>query len=194
MENRFITKMEPVTKALLWINVIVFALELILDHYGLGTWFKPLIFDCANIVPYQFITYQFLHSSFGHLYNNMAVLFFFGPACERWLGKTKFILSYLAFGTLAVLAHLLLSGRGDTIVGASGSIFGIVALFTLIDKSYLYIKERKLIPMAVITFILIAMEVPHAFDKDKIGHMAHVGGAVAGAVAYFLFRKRNGNI
>jgi membrane associated rhomboid family serine protease len=120
----------------------------------------------------------------------MIVLYLFGPSCERFLGKTKFILSYITFGIVAVLSHFILSGKADTIVGASGSIFGIVALFTLIEKSYLYIRERKILPIAAISFILIAMELPHIFDNDKIGHMAHVGGVVAGLATYFVFRPK----
>lgn len=194
MENRFTTKMEPVTRALILINILIFIIEVILSLYGTESWIKPFIFDCANIVPHQFITYQFLHNNFGHIYNNLIVLYFFGPACERFLGKTKFILLYLTFGIVAVLAHLFFSGRSDTIVGASGSIFGIVALFTLIEKSYLYIRERKILPIAIISFILIAMELPHIFDHDKISHMAHIGGVVAGVTTYLLFRKTKTNI
>lgn len=194
MENRFTAKMEPITRALILTNILIFIIELVLSSYGMESWFKPLIFDCANILPHQFITYQFLHNSINHLYNNLIVLYFFGPACERFLGKTKFILLYLAFGIVAVLAHLFFSGREDTIVGASGSIFGIVALFTLIEKSYLYIRERKILPIAIISFILIAMEVPHIFDHDKISHMAHIGGVVAGVTTYLLFRKMKTNI
>ena len=194
MENRFTTKMEPVTRALILINILIFIIEVILSSYGMESWIKPFIFDCANIVPHQFITYQFLHNNFGHIYNNLIVLYFFGPVCERFLGKTKFILLYLTFGIVAVLAHLFFSGRSDTIVGASGSLFGIVALFTLIEKSYLYIGERKILPIAVISFILIAMELPHIFDHDKISHMAHIGGVVAGVTTYLLFRKTKTNI
>lgn len=190
MENRFTAKMEPITRALILTNILIFIIELVLSSYGMESWFKPLIFDCANILPHQFITYQFLHNSINHLYNNLIVLYFFGPACERFLGKTKFILLYLLFGVIAVFSHMLLSGRSDTIVGASGSIFGIVALFTLIEKSYLYIRERKILPIAAISFILIAMELPHIFDHDKIGHMAHMGGVVSGVITYFVFRPK----
>ena len=194
MENRFTTKMEPVPRALILINILIFIIEVILSLYGMESWIKPFIFDCANIVPYQFITYQFLHNGINHLYNNLIVLYFTGPACERFLGKTKFVLLYLLFGVIAVFSHMLLSGRSDTIVGASGSIFGIVALFTLIEKSYLYIGERKILPIAAISFILIAMELPHIFDHDKISHMAHMGGVVAGVATYFVFRKSKSNI
>lgn len=194
MENRYTTKMEPVTRALILINILIFITEVILSLYGMESWIKPFIFDCANIVPYQFITYQFLHNGINHIYNNLIVLYFFGPACERFLGKTRFILSYLIFGVVAVLSHMLFSGRTDTIVGASGSIFGVVALFTLIERSYLYIGKRKIMSIAVISFAIIASELPRVFDKDRIGHMAHIGGAVAGTAAYLVFRKRNTNI
>ena len=194
MEDKFIHKLTPVTRILIWSNILIFLLEFLLYKYGGFYIIKPLVFDCAHILPHQFITYQFLHNGFNHLYNNMIVLYFFGPSCERFLGKTKFILSYIVFGIVAVLSQFLLSGRTDTIVGASGSIFGVVALFTLIDKSYIYIRDRKIIPIAVISFLLIAFEVPHIFDKDRISHMAHVGGTVAGVVTYFIFRKRRNNI
>lgn len=190
MEKRFTTKMEPVTRALLLANVIVFAIQLLLFTKKMAHWYNPLIFDCAHTAPYQFISYQFLHNGISHLYNNMIVLYFFGPPVERALGKIRFLISYITFGVAAVLAHTLVAAPADTLVGASGSIFGVVALFTLVERSYLYIGGRKLLPMAAISFILVATEIPHAFDRDSIGHMAHVGGAAAGTAAYFVFRKR----
>ena len=47
---------------------------------------------------WEFVTFQFLHGSVGHVLFNCSGLFFFGPWLERWWGAKKFLIYYLLCG------------------------------------------------------------------------------------------------
>lgn len=57
--------------------------------------------------PWQFITYMFLHGSFGHLFFNMFALWMFGYALENIWGPKRFIFYYLVTGIGAAMVHYL---------------------------------------------------------------------------------------
>jgi membrane associated rhomboid family serine protease len=57
--------------------------------------------------PWQFITYMFLHGSFGHLFFNMFALWMFGYALENIWGPRRFLIYYLITGIGAALVHYL---------------------------------------------------------------------------------------
>ncbi|MGY9057917.1 MAG: rhomboid family intramembrane serine protease, partial [Alphaproteobacteria bacterium] len=79
------------------------------------------------------VTYQFLHGGVGHLLSNMVVLFVFGGVIEDRLGHWKFGLLYLTSGVVAGLAHGLVFSEGTTaLVGASGSIAGVMGAYLLL--------------------------------------------------------------
>jgi membrane associated rhomboid family serine protease len=89
----------------------------------------------------------------------MISLFFLGTLVERLIGRKRFLWSYLIFGIFAGLFFALLSGFfgygigtkifGDPSiagVGASGAIFGLVGILTvLIPKSKVYLVAGPLI-------------------------------------------------
>src|SRR4051794_16033833 len=47
---------------------------------------------------WRFITFQFLHSSAGHLFGNMLGMFFFGPIVEAQFGGRRYLAFYLLCG------------------------------------------------------------------------------------------------
>ena len=101
----------PVIKNLLIINVLCFFATIVLketfqiDLYKLlGLhYFKSNIFS-----PHQFITYMFMHGSFGHLFFNMFALWMFGSAIENFWGSKRFLIFYLITGIGAALTHYLI--------------------------------------------------------------------------------------
>jgi membrane associated rhomboid family serine protease len=69
-------------------------------------------------------TSQLLHLSWGHLVDNMGLLYLFGPLVEAFYKRAAFLVVYLTSGMAGVLttigiAHFLLYG------GASVAVFGI---------------------------------------------------------------------
>ena len=84
---------------------------------------------------WRLLTYQFLHANLGHIMFNMIALWFFGPVVEERFGHGRFLLYYLFCGVAAALFSSLLGYMGFfdpewrfiPMVGASGSIYGIMA-------------------------------------------------------------------
>lgn len=161
---------------LLAINVGVFLLQVaapgITDAFG----FVP-----AYILqrPWTLITYQFLHSGFGHIFANMLGLFFFGPRVESFLGSNRFLTMYLIAGVTGALLSVFFTPYAN-IIGASGAVFGVELAFAKFwprEKIFIYgvfpIEARWLI-VAVVLFSLFGV---------GIAHFAHLGG-ILGAYIY----------
>ena len=93
--------MPPVTKNLIIINVIIF-LATTLFPAQIGTALEQY---CAlhyifsdNFIATQFVTYQFMHGNFTHLFFNMFSLFMFGMVIESVFRSKRFITYYLTCG------------------------------------------------------------------------------------------------
>ncbi|QRR02918.1 rhomboid family intramembrane serine protease [Dyadobacter sandarakinus] len=95
----------PTVRNLLILNVLFF----IVDSYviDLTGGFALRSFLSPAFMPYQFVTYMFLHGSLGHLFSNMFGLFMFGPLLERMWGPKRFLFFYFFTG---IGAGLLFSG------------------------------------------------------------------------------------
>lgn len=201
-----------VVRWLLGLNLIVFALDQILrmidktdpNHQGglltlLGNF--NVMQGINKLQFWRLLTYQFLHANYIHLGMNMMALYVFGPMVEKWWGARRFLAFYLLCGAcgawlMAVFAFFptLLNGGQAWLVGASGSIFGV-----LVAAALLYPKvEVKLIlpPMWVTTrklaLIFIGLSIAAMFadflwgDFNFGGNAAHLGGAAFG---YVLVRR-----
>ena len=100
------------------------------------------------------VTYAFAHASPWHLAGNMWILLVFGNPVNRRLGNIFYTLVYLATVlALGIFARLLCGGY---LMGSSGAIFAIVAVFLFlmpaswIDVGYLAIFPFSL-PFGVIS-------------------------------------------
>jgi membrane associated rhomboid family serine protease len=138
--------------------------------------------------PWRYITYQFLHANFRHVFFNMLMLFFFGPMFEAQWGSKRFIRFYLICGAaggilyaLLVLMHVL--GPG-TLVGASGAVYGLLAAAAVLYPSMkVYVFGVFPIPMAVMALLLVAYSVFRFMGGDNAGgEAAHLAGLAVGAL------------
>ena len=77
----------------------------------------------------------------------------------------------------------------DTMAGASGAVFGMIALFALTSKDTLKIFKWN-VRFSSFAWGMIISEVWTAlqFQKDGIGHFAHIGGIVCGIIIFILNR------
>jgi membrane associated rhomboid family serine protease len=81
--------------------------------------------------PVQWLTHNFLHYGFMHLVGNLLFLWSFGIVVEGKLGALKYLILYLAIGTLhgALTQTLLLrSGLDGHAAGASAVVYGLLAV------------------------------------------------------------------
>ncbi|MCA3217536.1 MAG: rhomboid family intramembrane serine protease [Burkholderiales bacterium] len=158
-------------------------------HYALepsGRWF-------------HYLTYQFLHGSFMHLFGNMVVLLLAGPFVEAALGRLRFLVGYLFAGCVAGAAHLMLSAA--PLVGASGSISGAMAMLAVLYGTrrvrvfywvFVYFDTAKVPALALLPVWIINELVQWGVaSESRVAYAAHLGGFAAGALAAWLLRPRD---
>lgn len=177
-----------IVKRLLYINLIVFLLQLLTGGAGgyITGFFALWGFDYGFKV-YQLITYQFIHGGFIHILFNMLALVSIGPSVEDYIGPKKFLIYYLIAGIGSGLLHTCLTNENIPVVGASGSIFAVVVMFAAIypnEKMILFFIPIGIKAKYLVT-TLVLFEIYSAFftqNNDGISHLGHVGGAICGCI------------
>jgi len=147
-----------------------------------GSWFLELFAfqpAAADVRPWTFFTYMFVHAGFLHLAFNMLMVFFFGPAVEDRMGGWPFIRYYLLCGLGgAVLSFLLwlLTPMG-AVEGASAAALGVALAFAFHwPDTPVYVFPLPM-PVRVKWLVLFL------FGMDLllgVAHFAHVGGFLFG--------------
>jgi membrane associated rhomboid family serine protease len=146
-----------------------------------------------KLQPFDFISYQFLHGDLMHLLGNMFFLIVCGFAVEAAIGHWRFLLFYLLAGVGGGAAQVLMHMDSITpLVGASGSISGVMAMylaafrFKKIEFFYwlFFLVGYFRAPALMILPFYVGKEIFSYFqDKDSnVAFMAHTGGFIAGAL------------
>ncbi|MGE0158292.1 MAG: rhomboid family intramembrane serine protease [Gemmatimonadales bacterium] len=165
-------------KRLLIANVVVFALTTASRDLTL----LLLLYPPAVLVrPWTIVTYSFVHAGFAHLFFNMIGLYFFGPRLESRLGSRSFLTLYF----LAAIGGAVFSfffARDAAVVGASGSVYGVLigfAMFWPTERLIIFPIPVPLEARTVVIGYLVLSLVQGAFGTGGgIAHFAHLGGAV----------------
>jgi len=186
--------MPPVTQALLLINVAAFCLSYFLEPLFtrmLALW--PL---GAGFLPWQVVSYAFLHGSFAHLFFNMLGLWMFGAELERIWGPKRFLQFYFASVLTAAGAQLVvtgLMGSAFPTVGASGGLFGLLLAFGMMFPNRIIMPLFPPIPMKARTFVAVFGGLELLFGVtgtvQGVAHFAHLGGMLGG---YLMIRYWRG--
>lgn len=187
-----------------------------------ASFFGVYYFNSPNFRIWQPITYMFVHGGWMHILFNMFALFSFGPSIEYVLGSKRFFNFYFICGLGAIglqmlvqafeVHHLVgsftispqtvidpaLIGKLQDIyaipmVGASGSIFGVLIAFGMIfpnaELMIMFIpvpvKAKYIIPVYVILELFLGVG---QFGGDNVAHFAHLGGALLGFLLIKLWR------
>ena len=144
---------------------------------------NQFIFAGENL--YQLITKMFVHLAILHFVLNMFFLWFFGIRLEKISSSGFLILVFLLSGISTSIANLFLG----TIIsaGASGAIFGIVTVFTILNWNQ---KNTKLLFLA----FLIVIHAP-ALLGSSINYLSHFTGLACGALLGLIrFQMSSKNI
>jgi membrane associated rhomboid family serine protease len=152
--------------------------------------------------PWTLLTATFSHQELWHLAINMFVLWNFGTILERLWGTAAFVTFYLVAAVTSSVSHCAVSSLyiGDGAInglGASGAVAGLLLAFAFHFPRH-RILLFGLVPLpalggalAFIGLDLWGLLAQGAGGGLPIGHGAHLGGSVAGAVAYLAyFRHR----
>ena len=150
---------------------------------------------------WQCLSFQFLHGGWIHLGMNLLLLHSLGPVMETTLGRWRFLLLYLASGTLGGILHMvgawmMPDSFGVPVVGALAGLCGLVAaLGALHAEERLRVLLFFVIPLEIrAKFVLLGGIIISAlgavFLVGPIAHLAHLGGFIGGlAVALALQRN-----
>lgn len=84
----------------------------------------------ADLEPQAFITYQFMHGGFWHLFGNLFILFLAGPFIEDVWGRPLYLGFYLSAGVVSAAMFVLkYPDLEGPLIGASGAIAGVMGAF-----------------------------------------------------------------
>ena len=185
--------------ALLIANGIVYALQQFDPHFMLR-WFalQPLVsppnIQFPPFMPWQLVTYGFLHStgSLMHILFNMLMLWMFGRDLERLMGPRRFLTYYMVCVIGAGIVQLLvgvMQGWGVPTLGASGGVFGILLAYGMAFPNRTIMLLFPPIPMKAKYFVILIgifeLTVGISGTNRGVANFAHVGGMLFG---YLLLR------
>lgn len=149
-------------------------------------------------LPWTVLTSVFAHGGVTHLFINGMVLFFFGPALERRVGARAFLLFFLVTGIVAGIAQVMLGvglygvAGARPVLGASGSIMGILGALTLLapDAKVLLFFMIPL-PLWLITAGYAVWDIfGLILQSGSVAHLAHLTGLAIGLyVAHRHWRR-----
>ena len=170
-------------------NTVLFGFEIFLNIVDKTFMIDSItLYIGENFRIWQLVTHQFLHSGISHLFGNMSILVLVGSSIERKYGTTKTLIGYLLFGIVGGFFQMVAGEDGHNMAGASGAVFGMLALFALVDKSHYF--RYTWFKMRYVAIFMIMIELDRlTVSNDGIGHFAHLGGMVAGLFFYLTQRK-----
>ena len=111
----------------------------------------------ASFLPWQLVTYSFLHGGFTHLLFNMFALWLFGVQIENTWGTRRFAVFYFVCVIGAGLIQLIVASSSGAVyptVGASGGVFGILLAFGMLFPNQL-IYIYFLFPVKAKWFVIV---------------------------------------
>jgi membrane associated rhomboid family serine protease len=186
----------PVTAALVAINVVVFLITLAQGPgsepggkvFEKGALFVSLPFTDQGLAHgewWRLFTSMFLHGSFLHIAFNMFALWWLGSVVEQSLGPVRYVLLYVASGLAGSTGAIIFAPHAVT-VGASGAIFGLLGALLVLE----YLQTGSFAGQAM-TLIVINLALSFAIPNISIGgHIGGLIGGIAGTGALVLTRYR----
>ena len=191
------TNLPPVTKALLIANGLVFLLQLALGDatlsafmlWPLGNGSDP--YATSDFLPWQVLTYGFMHGNIGHLLFNMLALLMFGAPVEHLWGQRRFLTYYLVCVIGAAVFQLIVGawtlsqgGEPYPTIGASGGVFGLLLAYGMLFPNQRVMLLIPPIPMKartlVIVYGVVTLLMGITNTMPGVAHFAHLGGMVFG--------------
>lgn len=192
----------PVTRNLLFINIIIFMVQQVLNqgaYTGLG---GDVLSDSFGLHFYladdfriwQLVTYMFLHGSWSHVLLNMFSLWMFGRVIEQTMSQKRFLIYYFVCGIGAGLCQELwqtvqffsMGGAADLgnpmlgqylnswqTIGASGACYGILLAFGMTFPEERIMLLFPPIPMKAKYFVIGYAAIELLSAFGSNGNIAH---------------------
>jgi membrane associated rhomboid family serine protease len=142
-------------------------------------------FSVAQGEWWRIITSAFFHIGPLHLLMNMYVLYLYGPVVEQMYGHFEFLAIYLLCAIGGSVLTILVE-PGQSAAGASGAIFGLVALLFVVSRRHHAVvgREARAVMAGLGTYLVILLI--FTFAVPRISWTGHLGGLAVGAILGFL--------
>lgn len=178
----------PWCKTIILINAVVFLGERALQNQAfMLEWFAASpegIFEHGRV--WQLLTATFMHAGIWHILGNMWFLWIVGREMESLYGARDFVAFYIAAAIVSTLCWAVartVGPGGGVMVGASGAVTAVLALYTL------YYPRREIyllfVPMPMWVVLALFLVWPFLGEGGGIAYESHLAGA---AFAY-LFKR-----
>lgn len=193
----------PVTRLLIVLNVAAFLGQAVVGD-SLLIWFalwpigtSGVYADLPGFLPWQIVSYAFLHGGLTHLLFNMFALYMFGSDLERFFGSQRFTHLYFIGVVTAGLSQLLYASVSDAqpypTVGASGGVFGLLLAFGMTFPRRTILLLFPPIPMPAWLFVTlyggIELILGVSGTMQGVAHFAHLGGMLGAWLTMRRWRR-----
>ena len=191
---------------LIYINVVVFFTLLIVDFVFKTTahsivtttgLFALSSFDELIRMPWQILTYSWLHGNLFHLIMTTVLLYFVGRMFLQQFQNRNLVTFYIFGGIFGGIFFLLFQNIFDyahLLVGASAAVYAV--FFAMISYNPKMPVRLLLIPtsypLLYIGYVFIAFDVYNIIaDQNAGGSISHLGGAFFGYLYMKQFERGN---
>lgn len=158
---------------------------------GIFQWFElPASFARLIVQPWALISYMFLHAGLMHIIFNMLWLYWFGTLFLLFFSakhlRGLYLLGGICGGILYMIAYNVFPYFSQVIdssfmVGASASVLAIVVATAYREPNYpIRLFLFGTIRLKYLAFIVIIADLLFITSDNAGGHIAHIGGALAG--------------
>ena len=147
-------QLPPITKALMLACVVFYFLA---DWVPLSGWLALWPVASERFLPWQLLSYAFMHGSVSHLFFNMLGLWMFGAELERVWDQRRYLQVLGASVVAAALVQLLfafVTGSQAPTVGASGALFGLLLAYGMV------FRQRQFDLVGLLPMLLMLLPVP----------------------------------
>ena len=172
-------------------SLSILALFVIVSVLGLRV--APQIIERNLLRPYRvvnhgeygpIVTCGFIHADFMHLFMNGLTMYFFGPALERRMGTTMFVLLYFIGLVLSSLGTVIKHRRNPDYasLGASGAILAVLFAYIVYFPTHSIMLYFAL-PIPAPLFAVLYMGYSWWASRNahgRVNHDAHLDGAFTG--------------
>ena len=189
---------------IIYINIVIF---LLLRIAGIVCFFAgiqpyaflqfvelPSSFSMLASHPWTIITYMFAQYDILHILFNMLVLYWFGRLFLEAFTPKQFVALYIIGGICGALLYMLAAmalpvyqGISGSLIGASASVMAIVIAIAMKLPHYrVGLLLFGMVSLKWIAIAYVAIDFLSITGDNSGGHIAHLGGAAAGALFTML--------
>lgn len=130
-------------------------------------------------MPWQFLSYAFLHANIGHILGNMFFLYLFGNSVNDRMGDIRYLLFYCGGAIFSGMGHVVMNMQSFVpTLGASGAVAAVTG-------AYLVLFPKSVITVLYVFFFIGTMEVRALwFIVVKMVFIDNILARTSGGVAY----------